>query len=112
MDEWWSDDFEVLHWVVERFERNGHRVEVGEALGVFAQEHDDSVRESLRRLSSHAYLGAVNGSGPGRDGGSEAPVVTEVTRRAVSVGGPTTLSCWLTGCWSRVRSPKGIRRND
>jgi hypothetical protein len=32
VDELWSDDFEVLHWVVERFERNGHSVEVGEAL--------------------------------------------------------------------------------
>ena len=31
VDELWSDDFEVLHWVVERFERNGHSVEVGEA---------------------------------------------------------------------------------
>jgi hypothetical protein len=88
VDEWWSDDFEVLHWVVERFERNGHRVEVGEALGAFAQEHDDSARESLRRFSSHAYRGAVNGSEPGRDGGSGAPVVTEVTRRALrGVGG-------------------------
>ncbi|MCA1696457.1 MAG: hypothetical protein LC749_18010, partial [Actinobacteria bacterium] len=66
VDELWSDDFEVLHWVVERFERNGHSVEVGEALRVFPQEHYDSVRESLRRLSSHPYLVALSGSGPGR----------------------------------------------
>jgi hypothetical protein len=55
VDELCSDDFEVLHWVVERFERNGHSVEVGEALRVFPEEHYDSVRDSLRRLSSHSH---------------------------------------------------------
>jgi hypothetical protein len=85
VDELWSDDFEVLHWVVERFERNGHSVEVGEALRVFPEEHYDSVRESLRRLSSHTYLVAVNGSGPGLGG---RPGTPEVTGRALrGVGG-------------------------
>jgi hypothetical protein len=90
VDELWSDDFEVLHWVVERFERNGHSVEVGEALRVFPEEHYDNVRESLRRLSSHTYLVAVNGSGPGLGGGPGTPVVTEVTGRALGgvVGWP------------------------
>ncbi|PZS32817.1 MAG: hypothetical protein DLM61_06265, partial [Pseudonocardiales bacterium] len=83
MDELWSDDFEVLHWVVERFERTGHSVEVGEALRVFPEEHYDSVRESLRRVSSHTYLVTVNGSGPKRGGGSQAPVATDVAGRAL-----------------------------
>jgi len=30
VNESWSDDFEVLHWVIERFESSGHRIEVGE----------------------------------------------------------------------------------
>jgi hypothetical protein len=90
VDELWSDDFEVLHWVVERFERNGHSVEVGEALRVFPEEHYDNVRESLRRLSSHTYLVAVNGSEPGLGGRPGTPVVTEVTGRALGgvVGWP------------------------
>jgi hypothetical protein len=96
VDELWSDDFEVLHWVVERFERNGHSVEIGEALRVFPEEHYDSVREALRRLSRHTYLVAVNGSGPELGGRPATPVVTESpgARRAVSVGGPTTPNCW------------------
>jgi len=94
VDELWSDDFEVLHWVVERFERNGHSVEVGEALRVFPEEHYDSVRESLRRVSSHTYLVTVNGSGPKPGSGPEPggepgrPVATDVTGRAMhGVGG-------------------------
>jgi hypothetical protein len=96
VDEGWSDDFEVLHWVVERFESNGHSVEVGEALRVFPAEDYDSVREVLRRLSCRTYLVAVNGSGPELGGRPATPVVTESpdARRAVSVGGPTTPSCW------------------
>jgi hypothetical protein len=88
VEELWSDDFEVLHWVAERFERNGHSVEVGEALRVFPEDQYDSVRESLRRLSSHPYLVAVNDSGLRRGGGPGGPVVTDVTGRAVrGVGG-------------------------
>ena len=34
---------EVLHWVVERFERNGHSVEVGEALRVFPVASRDTI---------------------------------------------------------------------
>jgi hypothetical protein len=83
VDELWSDDFEVLHWVVERFERNGHRVEVGEALRVFPEEHYDSVRESLRRLSSYSYPVAVNGSGTRRGGRPAVPVVADVTGHAL-----------------------------
>ena len=83
MEELWSDDFEVLHWVVERFERNGHSVEVGEALRVFPEEHYDSVRESLRRLSSHSHPVAVNGSGTGRGSGPAVPGVGDVTGRAL-----------------------------
>jgi hypothetical protein len=79
VEELWSDDFEVLHWVVERFERNGHSVEVGEALRVFPEEHYDSVRESLRRLSSYSHPVAVNGSGTGRGGRSAVPGVADVT---------------------------------
>jgi len=82
VDDLWSDDFEVLHWVIERFERNGHSVEVGEVLRVFPEEHYDSVRESLRRLSSHTYPVAVNGSGSGRRGKPAASVVTEITGSA------------------------------
>ncbi len=81
VDELWSDDFEVLHWVVERFERNGRSVEVGEALRVFPEEHYDSVRESLRRLSSHSSPVAANGSGPGGAGRPAASMTTDVTGR-------------------------------
>jgi hypothetical protein len=46
------------------------------------------VWESLRRLSSHTYLVAVNGSRPGLGGRPGTPVVTEVTGRALrGVGG-------------------------
>lgn len=88
VEELWSDDFEVLHWVVERFERNGHSVEVGEALRVFPEEHYDNVRESLRRLSSYNYPVAVNCSGPGRGGEPAVPVITDATGRSLcGVGG-------------------------
>lgn len=83
MDELWSDEFEVLHWVVERFEHNGRSVEVGEALRVFPEEHYDNVRESLRRLSSHTYPVAVHSSGPGRAGRPAAPVAADITGGAV-----------------------------
>ena len=87
VDELWSDDFEVLHWVVERFERNGHSVEVGEALRVFPEEHYDSVRDSLRRLSSHSHPVAVNGSKPGRNGRPAVAVGADVTERALRDAG-------------------------
>lgn len=87
MDELWSDDFEVLHWVIERFQRNGHSIEVGEALRIFPEEQYDSVCESLRRLSSHTYLVTVNGGGIGRTVGTEPPVVKDVTERALRVAG-------------------------
>lgn len=80
MSDLWSDDFEVLHWVVERFERNGPSIEVGEVLRVFPEEQYDSVRNSLRRLSTHSYRVAVNGSGQRRP-----PVVADVTERGLSV---------------------------
>lgn len=83
MDELWSDDFEVLHWVVERFERGGPSIEVGEALRVFPAEQYDSVRESLRRLSSHSYVVAVNGRGAPRDSITRAPMVKDITERAL-----------------------------
>jgi len=83
VNESWSDDFEVLHWVVERFERNGHSVEVGEVLRVFPEEHYDTVRESLRRLSAHSYPVAVHGSGSGRRGEPSACVVTDITGGAL-----------------------------
>src|ERR687893_1053094 len=86
VDELWSDDFEVLHWVIERFQRNGHSIEVGEALRVFPEEQYDSVRESLRRLSTHTYLVTVNGGGIGRGARTEPPVVKDVTERALRVG--------------------------
>lgn len=87
MNELWSDDFEVLHWVVERFERTGHSIEVGEALRVFPEEQYDSVRNSLVRLSSHTYMVTVNGSG--RRGGVKAgsPAANEATDRALRLAG-------------------------
>jgi hypothetical protein len=89
VDELWSDDFEVLHWVVERFGRNGHSVEVGEALRVFPEEQYDSVRESLRRLSSRSSPVAIDGNGQGRSGRLAVPVVTDVTERELrGLSGP------------------------
>lgn len=88
MDESWSDDFEVLHWVVERFERNGPSVEVGEALRVFPEEQYDSVRESLRRLSTHSYLVRVSGGGSGRSTTAGPRVGKHVAERALyPIGG-------------------------
>jgi hypothetical protein len=87
MNELWSDDFEVLHWVVERLGRSGHTIEVGEAPRVFPEEQYDSVRELLRRLSSHSYLVAVNGGGLGKSGGTGSPVVTDVIEPALRVAG-------------------------
>lgn len=87
MNELVCDDFEVLHWVIERFQRNGHSIEVGEALRVFPEEQYDSVRESLRRLSTHTYLVTVNGGGIGRSATTEPPVVKDVTERALRVAG-------------------------
>jgi hypothetical protein len=83
VNELWSDDFEVLHWVIERFGSSGHNVEVGEVLRVFPEEQYDSVRDSLLRLSSYSYLVTVNGGGFGRAGRTGAPVVNEVTNRAL-----------------------------
>src|SRR5918997_3168796 len=82
-----SDDFEVLHWVIERFPRHGHSIEVGEALRVFPEDQYDSVRELLRRLSTHTYLVTVNGGGIGRTARTEPPVVQDVTERALRVAG-------------------------
>jgi hypothetical protein len=87
VDELWSDEFDVLHWIVERFEHNGRSVEAGEALRVFPEEHYDSVRESLRRLSSHTYPVALHNSGPRRAGRPAAPVVAEVTGRSLRGAG-------------------------
>lgn len=83
VNELWSDDFEVLHWVVERFERTGHSIEVGEALRVFPEEQYDSVRNSLVRLSSHTYMVTVNGGGRGGVVKTGSPAVNEATDRAL-----------------------------
>src|SRR5262245_8003388 len=83
MSDLWSEDFEVLHWVAERFERTGHSVEVGEALRVFPEEQYDSVRELLRRLSSHSYVVTVNG-GRRRGARTAPPEVIEGALRLVS----------------------------
>lgn len=83
MNELWSEDFEVLHWVVERFERTGHSIEVGEALRVFPEEQYDSVRESLRRVSKHSYVVSVNGGGLRRGPGTSSHKVTEHALRLV-----------------------------
>lgn len=89
VDELWSDDFEVLHWVVERFEHNGHSIEVGEALRVFPEEQYDSVRASLSRLSTHTYLVAVNGGKHNRGNrhSAEPPGASAITERALGVAG-------------------------
>ncbi|MDQ3904560.1 MAG: hypothetical protein M3300_03720, partial [Actinomycetota bacterium] len=83
VSELWSDDFEVLHWVIERFERSGHSVEVGEALRVFPEEQYDSVRNSLVRLSNHSYMVTVNGGGLGRSVPAGSPVVSDVADRTL-----------------------------
>jgi hypothetical protein len=83
VSELWSDDFEVLHWVIERFQRTGHSIEVGEALRVFPEEQYDSVRNSLVRLSSHSYMITVNGSGQGRAVPTGAPVMSDATGRTL-----------------------------
>jgi hypothetical protein len=84
MDELWSEDFEVLHWVIERFERTGHIIEVGEALRVFPEEDRyDSVRESLRHLSNHSYVVTVNGGGLQRGTSPASPEVTQHALRLV-----------------------------
>jgi hypothetical protein len=92
VDELWSDDFEVLHWVVERFERNGHSIEVGEALRVFPEEQYDSVRASLSRLSTHTYLVAVNGGRHNRGNrhSAEPGGASAITERALGVAGGWT----------------------
>jgi hypothetical protein len=87
MNESWSDDFEVLHWVVERFESSGHCIEVGEALRVFPEEYYDSVRESLRRLSSHTYVVTGNGAELTRTAIGGQPVVNDTTDRALRLVG-------------------------
>jgi hypothetical protein len=87
MNQSWSDDFEVLHWVVERFESSGHRIEVGEALRVFPEEYYDSVRESLRRLSSHIYVVTGNGAELTRTAIGGQPVVNDATDRALRLVG-------------------------
>ncbi len=81
----WSDDFEVLHWFVERFERTGNTIEVGEALRVFPEEQYDSVRDLLRRLSSHTYVVSLGSSGGSRRGAWAPP--SEVTERALLLSG-------------------------
>ncbi len=83
----WSDDFEVLHWVVERFEGSGHRIEVGEVLRVFPEEQYDYVRDSLRRMSSHTYPVTVNSSSPSRGALYGSPVPADVTERALPLAG-------------------------
>lgn len=87
MSELWSDDFEVLHWVVERFERTGHSIEVGEALRVFPEEQYDSVRNSLARLSSYSYMVSVNGSGRGGAAKTGSPVINEAGERTLRLAG-------------------------
>jgi hypothetical protein len=63
MNELWSEDFEVMHWVIERFERAGPRIEVGEVLRVFPEEQYDRMIDSVRRLSSHSYLVCADETG-------------------------------------------------
>lgn len=89
MGELWSDDFEVLHWIIERFESSGHCIEVGEVLRVFPEEQYDYVRDSLRRLSSHTYPVTVNGSSPSRGVLYGSPVPVDVTDQMLPLaGGP------------------------
>jgi hypothetical protein len=83
VSEGWSDDFEILHWVIERFQRTGHSIEAGEALRVFPEEQYDSVRNSLVRLSSHSYRITANGGGHGRVLPTGSPVVSEGTDRTL-----------------------------
>ena len=85
MNELWADDFEVLHWVVERFERDGPSIEVGEALRVFPEEQYDSVRESLRRLSAHTYLVVISDGRPERSATKGLALGKHVAERAFHV---------------------------
>jgi hypothetical protein len=89
MTESWSDDFEVLHWVVERFESSGHCIEVGEVLRVFPEQYYDSVRESLRRLSSNSYVVTGNGAELTRTAIGGQPMVNDTTDRALRLVGTT-----------------------
>jgi hypothetical protein len=66
MDELWSSDYEVLHWLVERFERSGQRIKEHEIFATFPEDRHDDVRQSLRRLATHGYIdGARSGGGLG-----------------------------------------------
>ncbi len=88
MDELWCDDFEVLHWVVERFERHGNSIELGEAVRAFPEDQYDSVRQSLRRVSAHTYVLAFNGDRLGRGVARPSPMVNNGTGRILhAVGG-------------------------
>lgn len=112
MDESWSDDFEVLHWVVERFERNVPSVEVGEALRVFPEEQYDSVRESLRRLSTHSYLVRVSGGGSARSttAGPRVGNTSPSARCTPSAWNGTMPSFWPTGFWRCLRRAQRTSR--
>lgn len=87
VSELWSDDFEVLHWVVERFGGTGHSIEVGEALRVFPEEQYDSVRNSLARLSSYSYMVSVNGGGRGGAVKTGSAVINDAGERTLRLAG-------------------------
>ncbi|MCA1671023.1 MAG: hypothetical protein LC799_02060, partial [Actinobacteria bacterium] len=75
VDELWSSDYEVLHWLVERFERSGQRIKEHEILATFPEDRHDDVRQSLRRLATHGY---INGARSGGGLGGHADVVHDV----------------------------------
>ncbi|HET9257065.1 MAG TPA: hypothetical protein VFO16_17960 [Pseudonocardiaceae bacterium] len=74
MSELWSDDFEVMHWVIERFERTGPRIEVGEVLRVFPEEQYDRMMDSVRRMSGQSYVVSIDESGLRHAIGAVSPV--------------------------------------
>jgi len=86
MDELWSTDYEVLHWVVERFERAGRPIQVDEVLSAFADQRV-AVQQSLRRLASHGFIdGAMTGGGLGAQP-LDVLRITGVTERALRAVG-------------------------
>jgi len=87
MDELWSTDYEVLYWVVERFEHAGHPIQSDEVLAASAEDRRGAVQQSLRRLASHGYIeGAMTGGGLGARQ-LDVLRITGVTERALRAVG-------------------------
>jgi hypothetical protein len=88
VDELWSGDYEVLHWVVERFERDGQLIRLDDVLAAFPAERHDEVKQSLRRWTTHGYLDSVDrGRGLGSASSAAPLVITAVHERSLRAVG-------------------------